>query len=54
MFSLEELPQEAGAGGRSGAAGIRVRGSLMGRFSLSLPSLCFWSTVALWLALWCC
>ena len=41
--------QEAGAGGRSGAAGIPVRGSLMGRFSLciQLPLLFFWSTVAL-------
>ena len=47
--------QEAGAGGRSGAAGSPVHGSLMGCFSLCiwLPSLFSWSTVALWLALWC-
>ena len=34
MFSFAGNAQEAGAGGRSGAAGIPVRGSLMGRFSL--------------------
>ena len=47
---------EAGAGGRSGAAGIPVYSSLMGRFSLCiwLFSLFFWSTVPLCLALWCC
>ena len=47
--------QEAGAGGRSGAAGSPVHGSLMGCFSLFiwLPSLFSWTTVALWLALWC-
>ena len=33
MFSSVGTAQEAGAGGRSGAAGIPVRGSLMGRFS---------------------
>ena len=32
MFSFAGTAQEAGAGGRSGAAGIPVRGSLMGRF----------------------
>ena len=56
MFSFPGTAQEAGAGGRSGAAGIPVHGSLMGRFSLYiwLLSLFFWSIVALWLALWCC
>ena len=34
MFSFAGNAQGAGAGGRSGAAGIPVRGSLMGRFSL--------------------
>ena len=36
-------------------AGSPVHGSLMGCFSLCkwLPSLFSWSTVALWLALWC-
>ena len=34
MFSFAGTAQEAGAGGRSGAAGIPVHGSLMGRFSL--------------------
>ena len=56
MFSFAGTAQEAGAGGRSGAAGIPVHGSMMARFSLCilwLPSLLFWSTVALWLALWC-
>ena len=54
IFS-RETAQEAGAGGRSGAAGRPVHGSLMGCFSLCkwLPSLFSWSTVALWLALWC-
>ena len=33
MFSFAGTAQEAGAGGRSGAAGIPVHGSLMGRFS---------------------
>ena len=48
--------QETGAGGRSGAAGIPVHGSLMGRFSLCtwLLSLFFCSNLALWLALWYC
>ena len=32
MFSFTGNAQEAGAGGRSGAAGILVRGSLMGGF----------------------
>ena len=32
MFSFAGTAQEAGAGGRSGAAGIPVHGSLMGRF----------------------
>ena len=56
MFSFAGTAQEAGAGGRSGAAGIPVHGSLMGHFSLCiwLLSLFFWSIVALWLALWCC
>ena len=54
IFS-RETAQEAGAGGRSGAAGSPVHGSLMGCFSLCkwLPSLFSWSTVALWLTLWC-
>ena len=54
-FFSRETAQEAGAGGRSGAAGSPVHGSLMGCFSLCkwLPSLFSWSTVALWLALWC-
>ena len=34
MFSFAGNAQGAGAGGRSGAAGIPVRGSLMGCFSL--------------------
>ena len=34
MFSFAGAAQEAGAGGRLVAAGIAVRGSLMGRFSL--------------------
>ena len=48
MFSFAGTAQEAGAGGRSGAAGIPVHGSLMGRFSLCiwLLSLFFWSIVA--------
>ena len=56
MFSFMGTAQEAGAGGRSGAAGIPVHGSLMGHFSLCiwLLSFLFWSIVALWLALWCC
>ena len=33
MFSFVGTAQEAGAGGRSGAVGIPVHGSLMGRFS---------------------
>ena len=51
MLRKQEL-----TGGRSGAAGNPVHGSLMGCFSLRiwLPSLFSWSTVALWLALWCC
>ena len=50
MFSSAGDAQEAGAGGRLGAAGIPVHGSLMGRFSLCiwLLSLFFWSIVALW------
>ena len=32
MFSFAGTAQEAGAGGRSGAAGIPVHGSLMGAF----------------------
>ena len=36
MFSFTGTTQEAGAGGRSGAAGIPVLGSLMGRFSLCI------------------
>ena len=54
MFSFAGTAQEAGAYGRSGAAGILVRGSLMGHFSLCawLTSLFFRSTVALWLTLW--
>ena len=36
MFSFAGTAQEAGAGGRSGAAGIPVHGSLMGRFSLCI------------------
>ena len=41
MFSFVGTTQEAGAGGRSGAASILVHGSLMERFSLCiwLPSL---------------
>ena len=56
MFSFAGTAQEAGAGGRSGAAGIPVHGSLMGHFSLCiwLLSLFVWSIVALWLARWCC
>ena len=55
MISFAGIAQEAGAGGRSGAAGNPVHGSLMGCFSLCkwLPSLFSWSTVALWLALCC-
>ena len=34
MFSFAGTAQEAGAGGRSGAAGIPVHGSLMGHFFL--------------------
>ena len=34
MISFAGNAQEAGAGGRSGAAGSPVRGSLMGCFSL--------------------
>ena len=34
MFSFAGTAQEAGAGGRSGATGIPVHGSLMGHFSL--------------------
>ena len=54
IFSWETA-KEAGAGGISGAAGSPVHGSLMDCFSLCkwLPSLFSWSTVALWLALWC-
>ena len=37
MFSFPGTAEEAGAGDRSGAAGIPVHGSLMGRFSL-----CIW------------
>ena len=40
-----------------GLAGIPVRGSLNGHFFFMyiwLPSLFFWSTMALWLALLCC
>ena len=33
VFSFSGTVQEAGAGGRLGAAGIPVRGSFMGRFS---------------------
>ena len=33
MFSFAGTAQEAGAGGRSGVAGIPVHGSLMGRFA---------------------
>ena len=53
MFSFAGTAQEAEAGGRSGAAGIPGYVSLMGRISLCiwLPSLFFWPTVALWLAL---
>ena len=36
MFSLEGTAQEAGAGGRSGAAGIPVHSSLMWSFSLCI------------------
>ena len=36
MFSFAGTAQEAGAGGRSGAAGIPVHGSLMERFSLCI------------------
>ena len=35
IFSFAGAAQEAGAGGRSRAAGIPVRGSSMGRFSLA-------------------
>ena len=40
IFSLAGTAHEAGAGGRSGAAGIPVHGSLnlMGRFSLCFLS----------------
>ena len=50
MFSFAGTAQEAGAGGRSGATGIPVHGSLMGRLSLFiwLLSLFFWSI--LWLS----
>ena len=41
MFSFAGNAQEAEAGGRSGAAGIPVRGSMMGRFSLSMASFIF-------------
>ena len=34
MFSFAGTAQEAGAGGRSGAAGIPVHGSLMGCFNI--------------------
>ena len=36
MFSSAGTAQEAGAGGRSGAAGIPVHCSWMGRFSLCI------------------
>ena len=36
MFSFAGTAQEAGAGGRSGAAGSPVHGSLMGRNSLCI------------------
>ena len=41
MFSFSGNAHEAGPGGRSGAAGIPVRGSLMGRFSLCITSVTF-------------
>ena len=36
MFSFAGTAQAVGAGGRSGAAGIPVHGSLMGCFSLCI------------------
>ena len=46
MFSFVGTAQEAGAGGRSGAAGIPVHGSLMGHFSLCILELCLtWPAV---------
>ena len=41
MFSFAGTAQEARAGGRSGAAGSPVRGSLMGCFSLCMASFTF-------------
>ena len=41
MFSFAGTAQEAGAGGRSEAAGVPVYGSLMGRFSLCKSSFTF-------------
>ena len=53
MISFTGTAQVAGAGGRSGAAGIPVRGSLMGRFSLCIIA-SFTFLLVHWLALWCC
>ena len=41
MFSFAGTAQEAGAGGRLGAAGIPVPGSLMDHFSLCIASFTF-------------
>ena len=50
MFSFAGNAQEAGAGGRSGAAGIPVHGSLMGRFSLCMHGFFHFSFGPLWLS----
>ena len=50
MFSFAGTAQEAGAGGRSGAAGIPVHGSLMGRFSYNVYGFFHFSFGPLWLS----
>ena len=50
MFSFAGTAQEAGAGGRSGAAGIPVHGSLTGRFSFVYIWLLSFSFGPLWLS----
>ena len=49
MFSIVGTAQEAGAGGRSGAAGIPVHGSLMGA-SLYVYGFFHFSFGPLWLS----
>ena len=50
MFSFAGTAQEAEAGGRSGAAGIPVHGSLMGCFSLYIYAFFHFSFGPLWLS----